>query len=92
MKYLGVFLIILSLLFSYTSFTHSQVIDSDYVREGQIEKAGEVLGVETVDLEKAEQESDESLGMYDLIDVFAVLGGIVIIALVAYIVYMNKED
>ncbi len=88
MKYLGVFLIILSLLFSYTSFTHSQVIESDYTRQ----ERGKVLGIETVDLEKVEQEEEEPSESYDFIDVFAVLGGVVIIALVAHIVYMNKED
>ena len=89
MKYVSIFLALLLFFFSSFAPTSSQIIESDYVREGHVES--EVLGVETVEEERVETEEEE-LGTYEMIDIFAVLGGVVVIILVAYIVYSKKED
>ncbi len=91
MKY--IFAILLSVLFLSLSFSFSnaQILESEYVREGQ--EQGEVLGVETVDLSlNYDPVEIEENPEFELMDILAVLGGLAIIAVVAYSVYSNRED
>jgi uncharacterized membrane protein SpoIIM required for sporulation len=70
----------------------AQVIESTYVREGQAQTEqvdeGEVLG-------ELDEDMPEVFGEFgttnEIIDTLAVLGGIVLVALVVYIVYLNQE-
>ena len=62
-------------------------MDSEYVRENPIE----VLGVETEEAKDVEGDTQGFLNMDRAIDVLAVFGGIVIVALFAYIAYSGKE-
>ncbi len=67
---------------------NSQIMESDYVREGSTE--AEVLGLETEEA-VVEEVEEKDVDTSRIIDIFAVLGGVVVIALFAYIVYSKKE-
>jgi len=92
MKY---FLVCLSFLILGLFSTHSlnaQVIESTYVREGQAQTEqvdeGEVLG----ELDEGIPEVVTEFGTTnEMMDTLAVLGGIVLVVLVVYIVYLNQE-
>jgi hypothetical protein len=90
MKYAICFLLSLVLLFT-PLLTSAQIIDSDYVREGQSE---EVLGVEdenSLEIIEEEEMIEDDFDVNRIIDIFAILGGLVIIALIAYIIYCKKD-
>ncbi len=92
MKYAILFLI--SFLFFSFSFSslNSQVLDSDYVRES--ERSGEVLGEEDVEEEieiVQEQEVEENDFVQNrIIELSAIIGGVILVLLFAYIVYGKK--
>ncbi len=77
-----------------TSLVQSQVIESDYVREEQVEIEteieGEVLGVLEENEEANEQEN--ILDTKSIVEIFSIFGGLVLIALLAYIVYGKKRE
>ncbi len=94
MKY--AILVLISFLFlSFSSSLNSQVLDSDYIR--QDETQGEVLGGETdVTLEEVIDEVDEvdeqeeTFVQNRIIELFAIIGGVILVVLFAYIVYGKK--
>ncbi len=61
-------------------------MDSQYTRENT-----QVLGVETVEEEEIEEETKNFFDTYRVVDIFAVFGGIILVALFAYIAYSGKE-
>ena len=81
------------LVFSSPFALNSQIIDSDYVREGQSEEQGKVLGVEQeTEEENIEQDvQEESFLDSDLVDALAIMGGVILVALLAYTVYESKR-
>ncbi len=90
MKYFTSFLLSLILLFTFTGSINSQILDSEYVRENV--ENGAVLGVETEKVVEEEILPEQTLETEQIIDIFAVLGGVVLIALFAYIAYSKKDE
>ena len=95
MKYAILFLI--SLLFFSFSFSslNSQVLDSDYVRES--EREAEVLGVlgeEDVEeeVEIVQEDGENDFVQNRIIELSAIIGGVILVLLFAYIVYGRKVD
>jgi hypothetical protein len=86
MRYLNCLLILLILFFS-ASAVNAQVLESDYGREEAVlGETFEVLG------EQVEEEREaEPVAEISLMDVLAVVGGVVVIALIAYIIYAKRE-
>lgn len=81
------------LIFSSPFALNSQIIDSDYVREGQFEEQGEVLGVEQeTEEENVEQNvQEDSFLDSNLIEIMAITGGVILVVLLAYTVYESRR-
>jgi hypothetical protein len=90
MKYFTSFFLSLILLFTFTGSINSQILDSEYVRENV--ENGAVLGVETEKVVEEEILPEQTLETEQIIDILAVLGGVVLIALFAYIAYSKKDE
>ena len=95
MKYIVSALVCVLLFQLSISFSNSQVMDSDYVR--QSETQGEVLGeeIDIVQEEVVEEseivtEEDDTFVQDRVIELMAIAGGVILVFLFAYIVYGNK--
>lgn len=95
MKYITLILALLVFFsFSFSSL-NSQVLDSDYVRES--ERGAEVLGVlgeEDVEEETETEivEEDDDFVQNRIIELSAIIGGVILVLLFAYIVYGRKVN
>ena len=93
MKYITLILALLVFFsFSFSSL-NSQVLDSDYVRES--ERGAEVLGVlgeEDVEEEIEIVEDDDDFVENRIIELSAIIGGVILVLLFAYIVYGRKVN
>ncbi len=93
MKYITLILALLVFFsFSFSSL-NSQVLDSDYVRES--EREAEVLGVlaeEDVEEETEIVEEDDDFVQNRIIELSAIIGGVILVLLFAYIVYGRKVN
>jgi hypothetical protein len=90
MKYIVPILAFLVFFSFSTSTIDSQVLDSDYVRQSEIE--GDVLGVLGEDVSDVEEdEVDDEFLKNRIIEIMAMIGGLILVALFAYIVYEKKD-
>ena len=97
MKYITLILALLVFFsFSFSSL-NSQVLDSDYVRES--EREAEVLGVlgeedveEETETETEIVEEDDDFVQNRIIELSAIIGGVILVLLFAYIVYGRKVN
>jgi hypothetical protein len=90
MKYVVTILAFLVFFSFPTSTIDSQVLDSDYVRQSEID--GDALGVLGEDVSDVEEdEVDDEFLKNRIIEIMAMIGGLILVALFAYIVYEKKD-